>query len=322
MIRQRGVALITVLVVVAIISGIASSVMLDQQFAIRRTENLLHGNQGILYLLALETWAKEVLIIDTRKSEANDHLQEEWSKAIPPVAVEGGSVSGRMIDLQGLFNLNSLVKKSGKVSVAAMQQFRCLLTEYAGSSISPDHVADATKDWIDSDQNVETDGAEDLDYLSRDPGYRSAGQYFISPSELLLIDGMSYEAWENIRPFVTAYPVFKEESSYINVNTAPVEVLKCLNIDEDSQSIAGDIVQYRDETAAFESGAEVIEFLQQSGASDAKVKTWRVDVASSYFLLASAVVFGNHELRMHHLLARELQKDRVKVLMRSFGDEW
>jgi general secretion pathway protein K len=322
MMRQRGIALITVLVVVAIISGIASSVILEQQFAIRRSENLLHGNQGILYLFALETWAKEVLIIDTRKSAASDHPGEEWSKAIPPMAVEGGSVSGKMLDLQGLFNLNSLVKTTGTISVDAMQQFRCLLREYAGSSISPDHVADATKDWIDPDQNVEADGAEDLDYLSRDPGYRSAGQYFVSPSELLLIDGMSYEAWENIRPFVTAYPVFKEESSYINVNTAPLEVLRCLNIDEDSQVIAGDIVQYRDETAAFESGAEVIEFLQQSGAADAKVKTWRIDVESSYFLLTSAVIFGNHELRMHHLLARERDTNRVKVLMRSFGDEW
>lgn len=322
MMRQRGVALITVLVVVAIISGIASSVILEQQFAIRRTENLLHGNQGILYLLALETWAKEVLVVDTRKSAASDHLDEEWSKAIPPMAVEGGSVSGKIHDLQGLFNLNSLVEKTGEVSVAAMQQFKCLLTEYAGSSISPDHVADATKDWIDPDQNVEADGAEDLDYLSRDPGYRSAGQHFVSPSELLLIDGMSYEAWENIRPFVTAYPVLKEESSYINVNTAPLEVLKCLNSDDDSQSIAGDIVQYRDESAAFESGAELLDFIKQSGATDATVKTWRIDVKSGYFLLASAVTFGNHELRMHHLLARELEKDRVKVLMRSFGDEW
>jgi general secretion pathway protein K len=322
MIRQRGIALITVLVVVAIISGIASSVILDQQFAIRRTENLLHGNQGILYLFALETWAKEVLIVDTRKSASIDHPDEEWSKAIPPMAVEGGSVSGKIHDLQGLFNLNSLVKTTGNISVDAMQQFRCLLTEYAGSSISPEHVADATKDWIDPDQNVEADGAEDPDYLSRDPGYRSAGQYFVSPSELLLIDGMSYEAWQNIRPFVTAYPVFKEESSYINVNTAPLEVLKCLNIEDDSQAIAADIVQYRDETAAFESGAEVIEFLQQSGAPDATVKSWRIDVKSEYFLLASAVIFGNHELRMQHLLARELEKDGVKVLMRSFGDEW
>jgi len=40
MMRQTGVALITVLVVVAIISGIASSVIFEQQFAIRRTENL------------------------------------------------------------------------------------------------------------------------------------------------------------------------------------------------------------------------------------------------------------------------------------------
>lgn len=320
--RQKGIALITVLVVVAIVAGVASSVILEQQFAIRRTENLLHGNQGILYLFSLETWAKEVLIIDAKTSQSNDHLDENWSKVIPPVAVEGGSVSGKIHDLQGLFNLNSLVQKTGEVSVAAMRQFKCLLTEYAGSSISPDHVADATKDWIDPDQNVGADGAEDLDYLSRDPGYRSAGQYFVSPSELLLIDGMSYEAWQNIRLFVTAYPVLKEGSSYINVNTAPLEVLKCLNVDEDSQTIAGDIMQFRNETTAFESGDDVIEFLQQSGAADAQIKTWRIDVKSSYFLLASAVTFGNHELRMHHQLSRELGTDRVKVLMRSLGDEW
>lgn len=320
--RQQGIALITVLVVVAIVSGIASSVVLEQQFAIRRTENLLHGNQGILYLFALETWGKEVLIADTKINAASDHLDEEWSKMIPPVAIDGGSVSGKIHDLQGLFNLNALVDKEGGGSAAAMLQFNCLLTEYAGSSISPDHVVEATIDWIDSDQDVQEDGAEDLDYLSRDPGYRSAGQYFVSPSELLLIDGMSYEAWQNIRPFVTAYPVRNEESSYINVNTAPLEVLKCLNLDDDSQAIADNIVQYLDGTAHFESSEELLDFIQQSGAADATLKNWRIDVKSGYFLLASAAIFGKHELRMHHLLARDLNSNRVKVLMRSFGDEW
>lgn len=320
--RQKGIALITVLVVVAIVSGIASSAILDQQFAIRRTENLLHGNQGILYLFSLETWAKEVLIADTLTSAASDHLEENWSKVIPPVAIEGGSVSGEIHDLQGLFNLNSLVDMSGKISVAAKLQFSCLLTEYAGSSISPAHVVEAAIDWIDSDQDAKADGAEDLDYLSRDPGYRSAGQHFVSPSELLLVDGMSYEAWQNIRPFVTVYPVLKEDSSYINVNTAPPEVLKCLNIDGDSQGIAGDIVQYRNTSAYFEDSAELLDFIKQSGAPDATLKSWRIDVKSGYFLLASAAIFGNHELRMHHLLARDLTRNHVKIVMRSFGNEW
>jgi general secretion pathway protein K len=322
MMRQSGVALITVLVVVAIISGIASSVILEQQFAIRRTENLLHGDQGNLYLFALETWGKEVLMADVKESAESDHLGEDWSKVIPPVFIEGGSVKGRIDDMQGLFNLNSLVDKAGKASEVAMQQFRCLLTEHAGSSIAPDHVVDATKDWMDPDQDVEADGAEDLDYLSRDPGYRSAGQHFVSPSELLLIDGMSYEAWQNIRPYVTAYAAPKEEDSYINVNTAPLELLKCLNSEDDSQSIASYIVQYRDETAPFESGAELIAFIKQSGATDATLKNWRIDVKSHYFLLTSAVNIGTLSLAMHHLLLREQNGGGVKVVMRSFGDEW
>lgn len=322
MMRQTGVALITVLVVVAIISGIASSVILEQQFAIRRTENLLHGDQGILYLFALETWGKEVLIADVKESAESDHLEENWSKVIPGVVIEGGSVSGKIDDMQGLFNLNSLLDEEGKLSDTAMQQFKCLLTEYAGSTISPDHIAGATKDWMDSDQDVEADGAEDLDYLSRDPGYRSAGQHFVSASELLLIDGMSYEAWQNIRPFVTAYAAPKEEDSYINVNTAPLELLKCLNSDEDSQSIASDIVQYRDDTAPFESGAELLAFIKQSGATDATLKKWRIDVKSSYFLLTSAVNIGDLSLGMRHLLLRDQESGGVKVVMRSFGDEW
>ena len=322
MMRQTGVALITVLVVVAIISGIASSVILEQQFAIRRTENLLHGDQGYLYLFALETWGKEVLIADIKESADSDHLGEDWSKAIPAVVIEGGSVKGRIDDLQGLFNLNSLVDETGKVSDAAMQQFKCLLTEYAGTTISPDHMVDATKDWMDPDQDVEADGAEDLDYLSRDPGYRSAGQHFVSPSELLLIDGMSYEAWQNIRLYVTAYTAPKEEDSYINVNTAPLEVLKCLNSEDDSQSIASDIVQYRDETGPFESDAELIAFIKQNGATGATLKKWRIDVKSSHFLLTSAVNMGNLNLGMHHLLLRDPESGGVKVVMRSFGDEW
>lgn len=320
--RQRGIALVTVLVVVAVISGIASSVILEQQFAIRRTENLLHGDQGVLYLFALETWAKESLGMDAEKGAASDHLKEEWALTLPPVEVEGGSVAGSIHDLQGLFNINSLVDAKGEVSAAATLQFRCLLTQLGGASISPEEVVAAAIDWIDADQDVTGEGAEDLDYLSRDPSYRSAGQHFVSPSELLLLEGMSFAAWENIRPYVTAYPVVTEESSYINVNTAPLEVLKCLNVDAESQEIAAEILRYRVEGEPFASSEEALEYIKSSGAADATLKSWRIDVKSNYFLLVSAATFGSHELRMHHLLAREQNTTRVTTLMRTFGEEW
>ena len=112
--RQRGVALITVLLIVAMASVAAASLMTLQGFTLHRSTLLLNQQQARLYTLGAEQWAIALLKRDLRndleQNERVDTLQEDWATIPPSLPVEGGSISGRIEDLQGRFNLNNLLR--------------------------------------------------------------------------------------------------------------------------------------------------------------------------------------------------------------------
>lgn len=112
--RQRGVALITVLLIVFMASVAAASLITLQGFTLHRSTLLLNQQQARLYTLGAEQWAiallKRDLRSDLENNERVDTLEEDWATIPPSLPVEGGFVSGRIEDLQGRFNLNNLLK--------------------------------------------------------------------------------------------------------------------------------------------------------------------------------------------------------------------
>ena len=107
--HQAGVALITVLLVVFLASVAAASLASVQQLAIRRSALLLHQQQARLYTFGAEQWAMAILKRD-RQQNKTDSLNEDWAQLPPALPIEGGSMSGRIQDLQGRLNLNNLLK--------------------------------------------------------------------------------------------------------------------------------------------------------------------------------------------------------------------
>jgi general secretion pathway protein K len=105
--REGGVALITVLLVVFIISVAATSLASLQQQTIRRSTLFQHQIQARLYTLGAEHWAAAVLRRDLSNSET-DYLGEDWASLPPTLPIQGGALQGRIEDLQGRFNLNNL----------------------------------------------------------------------------------------------------------------------------------------------------------------------------------------------------------------------
>ena len=106
-IRQTGVALITVLLIVFLAGMAAISLAAMQQIAIRRSGALLHQQQARLYTLGIEQEALLILIRD-RQDNKTDHPGEAWANLPLALPVEGGTITGRIRDLQGCFNLNNL----------------------------------------------------------------------------------------------------------------------------------------------------------------------------------------------------------------------
>ena len=231
--KQKGVALITVMLILALATILAVSMSSRQQLDIHRTANILNFEQAYQYVLGAESWTKQILKRDLEDNKI-DSLDDDWAKALPPLPIEGGQMTGQVEDLQARFNLNNLVK-DGKPNKLYIERFKRLLRNI---ELNED-IAVVIVDWVD--MNVETgfSGAEDNEYLNSTPAYRTANQPMDDVSELLLIKGVDFEAYEKLRPFVC---VLKSETE-INVNTASAEVLSSIVKDitlEDASTLVED----------------------------------------------------------------------------------
>src|SRR5690606_30105713 len=145
-----------------------------------------------------------------------DHLGEDWATALQPLPIEGGTIAGRLEDLQGRFNLNNLLEPHGPV------QFQRLLRLL---DLDPE-LAHVVVDWLDSDTNPAFPvGAEDDYYTRSTPPYFAANTAITTPSELMAMQGFDRESYNALAPYVAALP----RGTDINVNTASNVVLASLS---------------------------------------------------------------------------------------------
>ena len=211
--RQRGVALITAVLVVAIGTMIAVNLMWEGTLDLRRAESALAADQGLMYGQGAEAWAADILRQDLVDSPDTDHLSEQWAIELPPLPVDGGTITGKLEDLQGRFNLNNLIAANGMESQLVRRQFERLLNLV---EIDPG-LAGAVVDWLDPDTELRfPTGGEDVVYSSQDPPYRTANAMITSASELMAIAGFDRESYQRLAPYVTVLP----HGTKLNVNTA------------------------------------------------------------------------------------------------------
>jgi general secretion pathway protein K len=295
-VKERGVALITVILIVALAASTAAFMAWQQQIWVRQVENLRDQAQAQAVARAAIDWARAVLADDARKNNV-DHLDEKWATVLAPLPVENGRVTGVVVDQQGLFNLNNLVR-NGKVSPPDVAVFRRLL-ELLGL---PADLANAAVDWMDADsETTYPGGAEDFDYLAMDPSYRTANQKMIEVGNLYRVKGFSREMVERLRPFVTALP----EPTPVNVNTAPAEVLAALFQDL-SMADAKALVDAR-KSGIFQDQADFRAHLPASKVQQIRDNDFGVN--SRYFMVTSLASFGRAQSGYKALLARR-------------GEEW
>ena len=307
--RQRGVALITAVLIVALATILAVNVgfrgMLDQ----RRSATLFALDQAYEIALGAEAWAADFLRRDAQESKT-DHLGETWAKPLPPLPIEGGVVEGRLEDQQGRFNLNSLAFQDGTTNPEAVKQLERIL---AALELEPAWAA-TMADWIDQDaQPAFPDGAEDTVYTGQVPAYLAANMPVTRSSELLALPGFGPERYARLRPYVTALPV----GTPLNVCTAPGIVLDALSENTREFGVNVKDLSDRRKDACFPS----LEDLRGALGDEAynKVKNSLTE-SSSYFRASVWVTIGTTQFTLYSLLARGAG-GTVRPQLRSFGSE-
>lgn len=309
--RQRGAALITALVIVALALILVTALVWDTHLAVRRAGNIKFFTQAYAYALGAEDWAAQILRRDRQGTET-DTLTEAWATPIAGLPIEGGQLGGQIEDLQGRFNLNNLVSETtegSQVNPVAVQQFRRLLNALGiNAPLEP-----AVVDWLDSNQQANfPGGAEDGDYLRLTPAYRTGTGMMASISELRLIAGVTPEIYAALAPYVATLPL---RNTAINVNTAPLPVLQSLANGLDPAMLE-ELIASRQEnpftTPERFLGAANIQ-------TDNPAEQPLISVTSQYFHLHAVVNIGNITLNLYSLLQRD-DAGNTHAVRRVFGE--
>ncbi|MCK5919189.1 MAG: type II secretion system minor pseudopilin GspK [Cocleimonas sp.] len=341
--KQRGVALVIALMITTIAISLASVAMYRQQIQIRLTGNIASLEQAYQYAIGMEDWSKKILEQDYKDNPKVDHIKENWAAELPPIPVDGGTLIGRLWDLQGKLNLNSVdmiypkipppknnnakqpnqpkpkvIKTEPLVHERITKLFAKIDKDQALGP--PENFTDTLWDWIDKKDEERQGGAESGYYQSLEKPYMAANTPLMDISELLLLKGMTKELLEDLKPLVSTLP--KETS--INLNTAEPEVLEAIGFNKET---ADAIIKAREETPFesmndFWSVSEVATLFTEGSEMGKKKANYAqtLTVTSDYFLLEGAVVINNTRIFINSILERK--KGKVHVISRDFGNPY
>ncbi len=299
---NRGVALITAMLITALATVVAANLAWDNALDIRRTTVQLSYEQAKQVGFGAENWVATILRQDLEDSDT-DNLQEIWAVQLPGLPIDGGELTGSITDLQGRFNINNLLTPDGKVDEPSKLQFQRLLQSLG---LDPE-IAGLAIDWLDQDLEPSfPKGAEDSIYTSLVPAYRTANQRICNVTELGALQGMTAEQMALLSPHVTALP----GRTAINVNTATPAVLQSLGENISVPDVERLLVDrenggFVDVKTAFSTlvTPEVLNSL---------------DTSTSYFQLKVVVRIGTVHFTLYSLLQRG-PMGNITPILRSFG---
>lgn len=217
---QRGVALLTILLLVVSITVVAGAMLASQKIAIRRSGLLFDQNQLLQDIASGQQLAVAMIRAESKLNDT-DSAQDIWAKPIPPYALGNHSITIALRDEASRFNINNLYH-DGQADPAAIAVFQRLLIQL---NLEP-NIAIAALDWQDNDNEVYKDGGDESAVYAQQMSSATTlpNQPFISVDQLQELRGVSAEVLTTLKPFVTTVPYYLP----INVNTATPELLAAL----------------------------------------------------------------------------------------------
>ena len=329
--RQGGAALIVALLVFALCTALVVAMEMEFNRFYQRGANLLLAEQAHSYLRGAEALATLVLLADydedRNREQPRDDLKELWAQKTQPYPVEEGvMLQGRLQDLQGRFNLNTLGERvvsseGGPRFTAAQAQFIRLLQaleEPQVSELEAIAITQAVSDWLDRDVEPAPEGAEDDYYYALTPAYRTANRPMASVSELQAVANVTPQIYRALEPWVTVWPPVP---TALNIHTAPALVLRSINTDDDLTPLTeadGEALVAQRAEAGF---ADLEDFLA-SPVFDGKEEKMEgikalLGQESAYFLLSAQVEVADRNMRLYSVLQREGRQ--VNALTRAAG---
>ncbi|MFZ4538643.1 type II secretion system minor pseudopilin GspK [Propionivibrio sp.] len=287
--KERGIAVITAILIAAMVASLAFALSARERLWLNQMENRKELSAAQAVAFGAIDLARLTLRDDMRNNQ-QDHLLETWTVPIPPIGVEEGKVSGRLIEMQGRFNLFTLQNRGAvnQAGVGALQRLlatRNLPTEWAGK------IAHAMASQAAIGQPEQAD-AQNQHLRKLLP--------VANLSELAELTGIEAGKLAALESLVTILP----ETTAINVNFAPPEILMAIT---PGLSIGdAELIVNRRASAHFKSSQDYLNALPERLRSISGSSAYGVE--SQYFLSDVESWFGRAHLRYHALIYRQRNK--------------
>lgn len=320
--HSSGAALITVMLVIALVSVIAVNLGTKLQMQITRMGNLQQAEQSYWMWLSAEDVLKEVLKRELKEDEGVAHNQQSWASRTGPFPVEGGQIAARVRDLSSCFNLNSLVIDDDDPGVLARRkrQYQALLESSELDEYKAQVLTDSLVDWLDEDTQISgSNGAEDLDYQGLPKPYLAANSLLLEVSELRMVRGYSQNIVEKLKPYVCAVP--HSSNLTINVNTLKTEQAKLLTAITEGKMTVQDAQSFLANRP--EGGYGTNEEVSEVGVittvkAELDGKLPELNIESEYFQLTAYIKWGEVEIKARSVL--HVSNGEVTTTYRAMGE--
>ena len=325
--RQKGVALITVMLIVALIAILATQMTARLQLQMQRTTNIGSNQQAYWYAMGAEAFAKRVLIQSLEDDAEVTHLGQMWAQGENTFPVAFGQITGEITDLQSCFNLNALRTDDGSsvkgatkpIARKAFEELLIALSIESVGSFEAESMADALSDWLDTDESITgSGGAEDSDYAAKEFPYLAANHYLASIGELRVIEHFSVEVINKLKDYVCVLP--GSNLNKVNINTIaqdkPEILVAMLGI---SQNDASQALSAREEEG-FKSVDDFFALPELSKAQISADQKQQFAVKSEYFKLKATASFNNSYFALNTIMQVD-NKNNISVISRIIGRE-
>jgi general secretion pathway protein K len=316
--QSRGAALLTAMIIVALIATLASSMIWQQWRAIQVEAAERARTQSAWVLSGALDWARLILREDA-KTGGTDHLGEPWAVPLAEARLStflaadkentedapDAFLSGSITDAQGRYNLANVVS-NGKIDpleLAALQR----LCNTIGLSV--DVAARISTGLRDASPPAAADpSASGASAAAAVPPPANPPLMPRSAAQLAWL-GIEAGAVQTLEPYVVMLP----ERTFVNVNTASREVLVAA-VEGLDLATAERIVQSR-QRVPIKSPAD----LKALAPSLPPTSFDRVAVSSSFFEVRGRLRLGDVVLEQRSLVQRRgvnvvvLQRERVSA---------
>jgi len=310
--RERGVAVITALLLTTLAISIVASLFWQQQVQVRSMENQRLHLQTKWILRGALDWATLVLFQDGVDHREYTSLDQVWATPLAETRldqyvererVEGenfdASLSGNILDACSRYNLRNLATAKGQLDDTQVEIFGRLLRNLQLDAGLARRVASFVAAGLPAApapaEGGAPDGAKQTQQSQASP-VSGAPVKILQVEDLLTVQGVTLAIVERLRPFVTVLP----EPTPVNVNTAPAEVLAAV-VPNKSVSEANTWIVRRKQ-AAWRGKAFFASEVGADNGSPLKEETY--DVRSDWFLVDTRIRLDRAALDAQALIHR------------------